>query len=256
MSTAAAFDEQVFAAALLDPELACPDDLRTWNHSDPAVRLAVHRNNVISSLVSALADSFPVVHELVGDAFFRAMAAVFVRQSPPRSRVLALYGEHFPAFIETFEPAQAAPYLTDVARLEMARWQALHAADVPPVPAEQVQAALADVDRVAELRLGLQPGLRCLDFGFAAVSIWAAHQGQGELSEVDSNTPESALILRDDMDVLVLPVPAASTAFARALQAGQTLGEAAVQTQANHPDLDLGATLGLLLRHGALTSVS
>jgi hypothetical protein len=254
--TSATFDAPAFAAALLDPTLACPPDLRTWNGSDPAVRLGVYRNNVISSLVGALADSFPVVQELVGEEFFRAMAAVFVRQSPPRSRVLALYGEAFPDFVQTFEPAQSLPYLADVARLEMARWQALHAADVAAVPAEQVQVALADADRVADLRLGLQPGLCCLDCAFAAVSVWAAHQGQGELSEVDLGQPESALILREGMDVLVLPVPAASSAFVAVLQAGLPLGEAAAQTHAVHPHLDLGATLGLLVRHGALTSLT
>ena len=67
-----------WAAALLDPERPAPPGLRAWNGSDPARRFAVHRNNVVASLVSALADGFPVVQALVGEEFFRAMAAVFV----------------------------------------------------------------------------------------------------------------------------------------------------------------------------------
>jgi hypothetical protein len=255
MSTAATADPQALAATLLDPDLPCPPDLVAWNGSDPAVRLGVHRNNVISSLVSALADSFPVVQALVGEAFFRAMAAVFVRQSPPRSRVLALYGDAFPAFIASFEPARSLPYLPDVAGLEMARWVALHAADVTPVPLAALQAALADPAGVAGLRLGLTPGLGCLDSEHAAVSIWAAHQGQGALAEIDLGQPESAVVLREACDVLVLPVPRASTALVRALQAGWTLGEAAQQTLSEHPDLDLGATVALLLRHGAIANL-
>lgn len=248
--------EQGFAAALLDPTLACPADLRTWNGSDPAVRLGIYRNNVVSSLVSALADSFPVVQALVGEAFFRAMAAVFVRQSPPRSRVMALYGEAFPAFIAAFEPAGPLPYLADVARLEMARWVALHAADVAPLPPERWQAALADTETLAGLRLDLRPGLVGITSGFAVVSVWAAHQGQGELGAIDLAQPESALVLRDGQEVLVLPVPPASAALVWALQSGSTLGEAAQQAQNQYPDLNLGATLTLLLRHGAVSALS
>ena len=42
-----------WAAALLDPERPPPPGLRAWNGSDPARRFAVHRNNVVASLVSA-----------------------------------------------------------------------------------------------------------------------------------------------------------------------------------------------------------
>ena len=53
-------NEARFAAALLDSRQGCPAGLRTWNGSDPAARLAVYRNNVVSSLIDALADTFPV----------------------------------------------------------------------------------------------------------------------------------------------------------------------------------------------------
>ena len=66
------------ALALLDPGAACPPGLRSWNGSDPGARFAVHRNNVVVSLIDALADGFPVTQELVGEAFFRAMARVHV----------------------------------------------------------------------------------------------------------------------------------------------------------------------------------
>ena len=38
----------------------------------------------------------------------------------------------FPNFLETFEPAQRAPFLPDVARIEWAWRQAYHAADARP----------------------------------------------------------------------------------------------------------------------------
>ena len=78
--------QTAFAAALLDPGLPPVEGLRAWNNSDPARRFAVYRNNVLVSLVDALADTFPVVQELVGAAFFRAMARVFALANPPRTR--------------------------------------------------------------------------------------------------------------------------------------------------------------------------
>ena len=53
-------NQNTFAAALLDPDLPAPAGLTTWNGSDPARRFRVYRNNVIISLIDALADSFEV----------------------------------------------------------------------------------------------------------------------------------------------------------------------------------------------------
>lgn len=243
-----------FASALLDPELPAPHGLKAWNGSDPAVRLGVYRNNVISSLVDALADTCPVVQRLVGEEFFRAMAAAFVRKSPPRSRVLAHYGREFPSFIAAFEPARMLPYLADVARLEVARVQAYHAADAVPVGQEHIAAALAAGDRIAELRLGLQHALFTLESAYSVVTLWAAHQGGDDVPTIDVDAPEAAVILRAGLDVLVLRAPAGATVFIEAVRAGCRLGEAAEKASAAAVDaFDLPATLSMLVAHGALT---
>ena len=253
--TASACSQADFAATLLDPDRDCPAGLRAWNGSDPTARLAVYRNNVLSSLVDALADTFDVTQQLVGADFFRAMAAVFVRQAPPRSRVLALYGEDFPAFIEHFEPARSVAYLADVARLEWARVRAYHAADAEPVAAEAVSLALGAGPRMAELRLVCHPSLAALASRHAVVSLWAAHQGAGELEAVDVDLPECAVVVRPGLDVLVLSAPAGAAEFVAALQQGHNLGDAAAVAAGAVPAFDLAATLSLLLSHRALTAI-
>jgi hypothetical protein len=255
MRPGSAADQALFAAALTDPGRACPVGLRAWNGSDPTVRLAVYRNNVVSSLIDALADTFPVAQELVGVDFFRAMAGVFVRHAPPRSRVLAHYGEGFPSFVEGFGPAREVPYLADVARLEFARVRAYHAADADPVSADAVSLALASADRIGELCLGCHPSLLLVASRFAIVSMWAAHQGYGELSAVDPDAAESALVLRQGLDVLVLSLPPGAAEFIVALQRGLRLGDAASAAAVAEPGFDLAATLTLLLGRGALTSI-
>ena len=217
MTAAEATPQADFTAALLDPELACPEGLRAWNGSDPTVRFAVHRNNVISSLQDALSETFPVVQELVGVEFFRAMAAVFVRQSPPRSRILAHYGHGFPGFIERFEPAASVPYLADMARLEMARVRAYHAADAAALASESVSLALASGDRIGQLRLVCHPSVSVVSSRHAVVSLWAAHQDGSDLATIDIDQPEEAIVLRAGLDVLVLRLPPGGAEFVSAL---------------------------------------
>ena len=244
-----------FAAALLDPARETPRGLRAWNGSDPAARFAVYRNNVMSSLVDALADAFPVVLRLVGEPFFRAMAAEFVRRSPPRSRVLAHYGHDLPSFIGGFEPARGLPYLPDVARLEIARVHAFHAADVPAVSAAQATAALASGERAGELRVGIHPSLSTIESAFAVVSLWHAHQGVDEIVPIDVDHPEGAVVMRAGLDVLVLPAPIGATRFVRSIRDGSGLGEAATIAGTADCGFDLAATLAMLVRYGALTQL-
>ena len=101
-----------FSRAMLEQGLPVPEGLA------PARRFSVYRNNLYARLSDALRSRYPVVERLVGRDFFYAAAAVFIGAHPPSSPVLIEYGEAFPAFLETFEPARELPYLADTARLE------------------------------------------------------------------------------------------------------------------------------------------
>ncbi len=250
---------QIFSDALLTDGAACPPGLTTWNQSDPERRFAVYRNNVIVSLIDALADSFPVTQELVGEEFFRAMARVFARAHPPRTPVLACYGELFPGFIEAFPPAASLAYLADVARLEMLRVQAFHAADAEALGVDRIAALLADEAQLGECRFSLQPSLGMLRSGYAVASLWAAHQAQdcaAALGEVDPLTAETALVLRVGLEVEIFRISTGAACFIDQLLQGQAFGPAAEQGLAADDEFDLASTLGLLIQGGALCAVT
>jgi len=268
-------DQADWCAALLDPTLPAPVGLRAWNGVDPRSRLAVHRNNVVGGLVEVLAANFPVVQQLVGEAFFRALAAAYVRQWPPRSCLLTHYGtpatarapgaadSGFPAFIASFGPAASLPYLADLARLESARIHACHAADAATLTAEAGAAALAagGLAAVGDLRLACHPSLVLITSPHAVVSLWAAHQADGEpdLAHITLDTPEAALVLRQGLDVLVLPLPAGLApglaVLVQALQRQARLADAAGQALAAQPDANLATLLNLLVAHGGLCAI-
>lgn len=245
--------QSAFAAVLLAPTFSCPPGLKSWNGSDPAKRFAVYRNNVMISLVDALADSYPVVQELVGEEFFRAMVGEFVRQAPPRSPVLAWYGAGFESFIADFPPVAGLPYLADVAALELLRVEAWHAADASPMPMKVLGACLADTEHLPGSSVVLHPALRVMHSAHPVVTLWAAHQADdptAALAAVDLAMNEAALLVRPHLEVEIIRIEPAAAEFIRQLQAGASFGAAAASA-----NCDLAATLGLLLRSGAVVQI-
>lgn len=244
-----------FFTALLDPEQLPPVGITSWNGSNSAARFAVYRNNVIASLVEALADTFPVTLELVGDEFFRAMAQLFVRKNLPRSRVLAFYGESFPSFIKHFPPAASVPYLADVARLEMLRVYAFHALDVDELPATALASALANSDGLPDMRIGLHPSTGIIRSRYAVASLWAAHQGDDDISNVDPFMSENALVIRPYLEVEVITTEIAASDFVVSILQGASLVGALEHAIHAHPDFDLTSILALLVRTHAISSI-
>lgn len=247
-------DQTVFVSALLDPSQPCPGELQAWNRSDPNQRFAVYRNNVIASLIDALAATFPVCCQLVGEDFFRAMAREFVVAQPPRSQILTFYGREFPAFIETFTPAASVPYLADVARLEMLRLDAYHSADLAVLGADEIAGVLSDPDRLPGLRIDAHPSVAVLQSRFAVFSLWAAHQrSTPELGGVDPLQSQTVLVVRAGLEVQCIDVATATGVFVDRLIQGAALSQAEQDARACEPSFDLIAALTLLLRSQIIT---
>jgi len=240
--------QALFARALLDPEAALPPGLVDPQGRPAPKRFAVYRNNVASSLTRALEAGFPTVRALVGGEFFAALALVYLRAHPPRSRMLMLYGAEFPTFLEGFLPVAHLGYLPDVARLELALRDSYHAADSAPLAAAEFQRLLgADI---SGLRLRLAPSVRLLRSSWPVVSIWAAHHEGGPAPEPGA---ETALVLRPEFDPRPHRLPVGGEAFLASLLDGRTLGES---LDAAGPQLDLAALLGLLISGRAIIGVS
>lgn len=244
MSTQAAF-----AAALFDSQRPCPEGVFSANGADPASRFAVYRNNVQSSLINALADGYPVVSQLVGEEFFRAMAGLHVQSCPPQSPLLNDYGKDFAGFIDSFAPAASVPYLADVARLERLRVQAYHAADAQPLSHEQIAAALSDPHMLNELTVGFHPSLNLLTSAYAVVDIWAVHQQDATLARINPGHGQNALVLRNGLEVELFAIDHGASMFIQNLRLGQSLSQA-LETA---PAFDLSQTLALLISHNVIT---
>ena len=135
------------------------------------------------------------------------------------------------------------------------RVRAYHAADLEPVRTEAIAAALGDEAELPFLNLSIHPAVSILDSTAAIVSLWAAHQGIGDLAAVIPDAPETALVLRDGLDVEVMQIPRAAGAFIASLKRGAPLGESLVSAQWIDPGFDATASLALLIQISAITAL-
>ena len=234
-----------FVTALLSPTTPPPDGLTNPDGSPAQKRFDVYRNNVAVGLSDALEKAFPVVRKIVGAEFFRAMAAVYVRNFPPSSPLMMFYGAEMASFLKGFEPVKGLPYLADVARLELALRQAYHAADAAPIAAEAL-GSLAP-DQLMRTKLRFAPAVKLLGSRFPLYAIYAANTGAASGKIV--NEAESVLVTRPQFDPVAQKLTPASAKFVAALLSGETLG---ASMAACGRDLDLPATLGLLFAQSAI----
>lgn len=240
-----------FAAALLDADRHPPAGLLA---ADTTERFSVYRNNVMHGLSRALAAGFPAIEAIVGEDFFSAMAAIYVRLSPPASPVLLDYGATLPDFLVQFEPADELPYLPDVARLELAYTRAFHAADAAPLPANRLNDIAAD--RIGSVRIALHPSLQILCSAFPVADIWAMNTGRAPLGEITDWVGQDILLLRPQYDVTVITLAPGEAEFLQHLQAGAALARAATAALDEAANFDLAAALAALFTRGAVIAVT
>lgn len=208
-----------FASGLTDGDL--PPGLTARKPQEAERRFAVYRNNVAVSLTDALRTRFPVIERLVGPDFFVAMGRLYLDENRPKSPVLSDWGDTFPDFLAGFSPLADYPYMADVARIEVARGRAYHAADADPVAPDLLMVAASDPEHA---QFGLHPSVQVLRLSHPAVSIWAANQPGADARGPTQPNAEIALILRDTgYQVPVMAIGAGDAALIDALQDGQPL---------------------------------
>lgn len=239
-----------FAEALLQPGSPVPAGVVNPDGVAATKRFDVYRNNVIVSLIDALASRFPVVQTLVGEEFFQAVAREFVINQPPASPVMLNYGTGFPEFLDGFPPAASVPYLSDVARLESARRTAYHAANAQPLDPAQLEQI--PPEQFEALTFKTHPSLCLIESDHAILSIWQANS-QGNELDVPTNTAQSILVCRPMLEVEVRGLPQGAYAFLSTLQHGDTLGAAAQAGLLSSPAFDLATTLTGALSAGVFT---
>ena len=246
-----------FSKALTDPNSLPPIDLaqsETAIAKQQSKRFDVYRNNVISTLVDALGDSFPTVRKLVGDDYFVALARAYADHELPNSPLLFRYGKSFGDFLASFPPVQkSVPYIADMARLEFARLQAYHAEDEQPIEIVALSALVPE--QMDSVRLLPHSSLAVLASNYPIVSLFGATNGQLPDSAVDMKQAETALVTRPGLAVNTVLLSRAGQLFLEALVDGKSLAQATAAVSGQHEEFDLATHLAALFDAGAFKGI-
>lgn len=218
---------------------------------------AVYRNTVLRGCIDALQANYPAIARLVGEEWFRAAAAVHVRQQPPQDTRMLLYGQGFADFLRDFAPAADLPYLCGVARLDRF-WTEAHSAADACVLAPSALAGLPPQQLGAQV-LEPHPAARWAWFDAQPIyTLWRRNRDAGaQATDSDGALDwigEGALLTRPAGSVIWTPLDAAGCAFLDACTAGRPLADAAGQALALQPKCDLRQLMATLLAAGAFCS--
>lgn len=210
---------------------------------DPAARLAIYRNNVVTRLTDTLAAVFPVVCELVDRHFFDYVANAFLIQRLPANGCLGDYGEDFPSFLAAFPPAAEPRYLADVARLEWAIHKVLHAAAAPPITIAALAALTGDPSLI---KLRLVPVVKFIASQYPVDRIWIAHQREDTWADIRLNDSGACLQIDSLQRLTIINLSPSTWEFRARLAEGKTLGTAVAMAMAVASDFDPPSALAAL----------
>tara|TARA_R110002074_G_scaffold1719_1_gene10032 strand:- start:82 stop:864 length:783 start_codon:yes stop_codon:yes gene_type:complete len=244
---------QSFSDALLGSRGALPSIFEHSGGLDIGKRFDVYRNNVRSSLIDALRQTFPIVERLVGPDYFKTVAVIFIEGHLPRQGTLIGYGEGFPEFLETRPELAPYRYLGDVARLELLWLSAYHAADAHALSGDELS-AVAPED-VSDLILHLHPSVQLLSPQLPVYEIWQKNLNE-DLSPTSVELGEEhLLVFRPRIDVIVAPIAPDAMAFLVACNAQKTMADAFSESLRRNPAFDLSQTLSSFISQGLFTSI-
>ncbi len=181
--------------------------LRTVIDGAPALPLAqshvplhasweIYRRNYVENHLAALADTYTGVHDLVGAAYFRQLARLYVQTHASASADLNRYGLDFPEFLERelahLPSGSGLPYLADMASLDSARVELLFSS---PGSAAWI-AQLSSMPQESWGQLRVDAAAICLRSAFPIDSIWRMQQG--ESVDLDLAQAQSVLLSYQD----------------------------------------------------------
>ncbi len=227
-----------------------------WLESEPAASpgLAVYRNTVARATADTLLATFPTVAKLVGEDWFRATAAVYIAANRPTSPTLHRYGDDFPHWLSTFEPAADTPYLAPIARLDRLWWESYFAADATALAAHDLSSLSAE--QLASSTLVLHPSVRLASFEYNLGRLWLSQQpGAAAACFEIEREADHVVLWRLGMEVQVECVSDQDHRFLRACEGGRNLLDAADLVSDSGNEASLSTLLAACLTKGLFSHI-
>lgn len=203
----------------------------------PSENMIIYRNNILSNLINALLDTYPMIARLVGEDFFRITTKEYIHLYPSRSGDLNNYGEYFGDFLSEYPPVKNLPYLAEVAEFE---WLC-HQLHVASDHAELNIKSLEEVppDQYQMLHFILHPASRVMKFHYPILRIIDLCKGDMD-EEININEGGvKLLVTRRHLEVVLITLSPADFTFLNALQDNKILAQALEEALAVDAEFNL-----------------
>jgi hypothetical protein len=190
-------------------------------------RLGIYGDGYRLRLIEALASTFPVLAELLGESDFHALGQKYVNANESTFASIRYYGDKLADFLASDADYARAPVLAELARWEWALAAVFDAADADPIDVS-VFAQVAHEDW-SELRFGWSPSVQVLELRWNVPELWKAVTENTARPDPDLK-PEQGnwLLWRRDLQIFFRPVAVEEAAVISASRAGESFGELCV----------------------------
>lgn len=214
-------------------------------------QLSIYRGSIFGGLKKALAETYPVTKELVGDDFFNMLLGQYIKTYPCKVHDLNDYGEELPEFIQNLKQARSIPYLADVALLE---WHCNVILNTKVQKNNLADLSFLNVQEKIQLRLSLQNGSTLFQSCYPVDKIWGFHQNDSddELEIVEELV--SLLVWKNEHEVRVERLSIEQFYFLEQINRGITFVDVCNNVSSKYLKADIDDLFATSLRHGWLQS--
>ncbi|WP_020176498.1 DNA-binding domain-containing protein [Methyloferula stellata] len=164
--------QTTFQDAILNEAREMPGSIMASRRQSAMERFGVYQDAYRLRLAEFLANDYPVLHNVLGDEGFDALAEAYIKATPSSHRNARWYARDLPDFMRMREPWQEIKAAIDLAAFERALADAFDAADADALEAS-VLGSIAAEDQ-PRLCFTFQPGLALLSLTQGTVGAYEA----------------------------------------------------------------------------------
>lgn len=218
-----------------------------------AEQLAVYRGSIFGGLKKALAETYPVTRQLVGDDFFERMLGDYISTYPCRVQDLNDYGVELPGFIAGLPQARSVPYLPDVAQLERLYNIALNA---KPQPNNLKNLSTLTTAQQIQLKFHLTEGSGFLTSKYPVDIIWDVHSNSKDVEVSLDGDSVFLIILKTTQGNCINRLSPQQFYFLQCMQEKNSFVDVCELSLSAWPDSDINVLLAEAIQHGWVRSFS
>jgi Putative DNA-binding domain len=189
-------------------------------------RFEIYRRGYYARLVECLADDYPALQHALGEESFDSICRTYIARFPSHGPSLNAFGRHMPVFCgdpDVLSALSVPPgFAADLAKLEWAIVEVIHAPSSPPLTLDDLREIQADA--WAGARLAPNTALRLLRLQYPVNAYFQAFR-DGNDPRIPSTEASATAVYRSGPTVWRWDLSPAMIDVLSALIAGETLGE-------------------------------